>query len=566
MSLIQNQKILTASKFFKYKAVLSFLSGVSIFFISLTIYFLFVDYVESVNQSRATAKNNSFAVDQYIESVFNKIDLSLVSALRESTLLLGTTKKTQAVRLSTLDFYKSKLPEVHAFRVADAQGTVIVNTDRSVDNKVNVEDREYFQYHKSNSNSELYISKPVKSKFDGKIIITVSRRLPSVDRKFVGIIYAAVTIDYFHKFISTIDVGKSGNITLISLPDQVVLYRFPAAENILGQRLKLNPEALNLISKHQISGEWEQVSTVDGKKKTFASRINNSFNYLISTGLAEEDYLQRWRLNFLSRCIVFMVFTLVLILGFIKYVISQEKVELQRNQINENIRRFAISRISNGVAHEINNPLAIIKGKNELAKLLVKSDGSKEDILKMLQDADFMVARAAKIVEALQMLDQKSIEPVGIFSLKDVLDASVAIMAQKISDNLIDISFETVPSIEIKGHKSQLTEAFIHLFSNSVDAIQSSLDKWIKISFQIRNEQVFILFTDSGSGITEKDALQLTDPFFTTKAIGSGVGLGLTVSDSIIRALGGSLTYNAKSKHTQFILKLNIEKCFEVAS
>ncbi len=566
MSLIQNQKILTASKFFKYKAVLSFLSGVSIFFISLTIYFLFVDYVESVNQSRATAKNNSFSVDQYIESVFNKIDLSLVSALRESTLLLGTTKKTQAVRLSTLDFYKSKLPEVHAFRVADAQGTVIVNTDRSVDNKVNVEDREYFQYHKSNSNSELYISKPVKSKFDGKIIITVSRRLPSVDRKFVGIIYAAVTIDYFHKFISTIDVGKSGNITLISLPDQVVLYRFPAAENILGQRLKLNPEALNLISKHQISGEWEQVSTVDGKKKTFASRINNSFNYLISTGLAEEDYLQRWRLNFLSRCIVFMVFTLVLILGFIKYVISQEKVELQRNQINENIRRFAISRISNGVAHEINNPLAIIKGKNELAKLLVKSDGSKEDILKMLQDADFMVARAAKIVEALQMLDQKSIEPVGIFSLKDVLDASVAIMAQKISDNLIDISFETVPSIEIKGHKSQLTEAFIHLFSNSVDAIQSSLDKWIKISFQIRNEQVFILFTDSGSGITEKDALQLTDPFFTTKAIGSGVGLGLTVSDSIIRALGGSLTYNAKSKHTQFILKLNIEKCFEVAS
>ena len=543
----------------KYKAVLFTLIGIVIFFIGLISAAIFFDYKELIKQARVTAKNNSYSLDQYIQSVFNKIDLSIKSASRDIHLSDRKNEKLPLSTLQMLDFYKSQLSEVHAFRIANSDGKVIVNTDRNVPENISIEDREYFNYHKTNSDSQLYISNPIKSKFDGKMVITLSRRIPSAEKRFVGIVYAVVTINSFHNFFSTIDIGKAGHITLISLDEHIILYRFPANENVFGQKLNIHPESLKLISEKQASGEWEQVSNIDGMRKTFAARVNYQFNYMIATGLAKDDYLERWKFNLIPRGIVFLVFTLVLIFGFIKYVNSQERIEVQQYQIYENARRVAISRISTGVAHEINNPLAIISGKSEVIKVLIESEAPKSKVMKMLKDIDSMVTRAAKIVKCLQELDQESPAKMGIFSLNEILENSVAILTQKMSDNAIEVSIEKIPKIEIKGHKGQLAEVLIHLISNSIDAIQNTEKKWIEISFKIQPGHIFVMFTDAGTGIAENEVRQLTDPFFTTKDPGCGVGLGLSVSDSIVRAHGGSLSYNASSKNTQFILKLNIE-------
>lgn len=161
----------------KYKELVATAAIIIIFLAGTGAFLFYFSYLNEIVHSQVIAKNNSTVLDQNIQVVFSKIDLSLVSAAKFASLSLSPNKPVLAPILSTMDFYKAKVSEVHAFRFADKDGMVVVNTDRSVPTNVSIKDREYFQYHEKNANSELYISKPMQSKFDGKMIITLSRRI-----------------------------------------------------------------------------------------------------------------------------------------------------------------------------------------------------------------------------------------------------------------------------------------------------------------------------------------------------------------------------------------------------
>lgn len=545
----------------KHKVLAMTVAIVIVFTVGTRAVQLYFSYSNEIAYAQVSAKNNSTVLDQNIQTVFTKIDLSLLSISKFANVYLTRREPMVLETLKILDFYKNKLPEVHAIRFADETGNVLANTDRNVPTNISISDREYFVYHKTNQNSELYISEPMKSKFDGKMIITLSRRVATPTKSFGGIIYAVIELNYFHKLISEIDVGKSGHISLISIDEGILLYRHPIDKATLGQKVIFHANTNRLIQSDLNSGEWTQNSTVDKKRKTFALRVNRNFNYLVATGLAEEDFLSQWYLSLFTAIFILSAFTTSLIWGLTIYIKSLERIEMQEISTNENLRKSAIARIATGVAHEINNPLAVIKGKSEIARMLLEeSKAPDQSVLQKLFDIEKMVVRIANIIKGLQILEQSRVEENSVYKLEELIVPAIEIMSHKMSVNLIDLNLELIPESFIDCNKAELVEVFVHLLSNSVDAVMKLKEKWISLAFAKRGDYLVIKITDSGSGITKNNALEFTDPFFTTKQPGSGTGLGLSVSDAILRNHGGSLSFNVNSKNTQFIVTLKVNE------
>jgi C4-dicarboxylate-specific signal transduction histidine kinase len=119
------------------------------------------------------------------------------------------------------------------------------------------------------------------------------------------------------------------------------------------------------------------------------------------------------------------------------------------------------------------------------------------------------------------------------------------------------LQMEPIPDdIKIHCQEVPISQVLINLIGNSCDAIQGQKDKWIKISAEIKDENVFLSVTDSGNGIPALLQEKIFQPFFTTKAIGQGTGLGLSISKGIINSQNGNLTLDTQCKNTKFVIQL----------
>ena len=106
---------------------------------------------------------------------------------------------------------------------------------------------------------------------------------------------------------------------------------------------------------------------------------------------------------------------------------------------------------------------------------------------------------------------------------------------------------------------TQISQVLLNLLNNAHDAIKELGEnpKWIQIDVHKKDEKYIQLsVTDCGHGIPKQHLNKIMQPFFTTKEVGKGTGLGLSISSEIIKNHGGSLTYDAQSKHTRFVIEL----------
>jgi signal transduction histidine kinase len=91
----------------------------------------------------------------------------------------------------------------------------------------------------------------------------------------------------------------------------------------------------------------------------------------------------------------------------------------------------------------------------------------------------------------------------------------------------------------VEGDANQLIQAFLHLIANAIDAMEGSEEGLLTIAIRSEHEQIEIVFVDTGSGL--KDPRRVFEPFYTTKAVGRGVGLGLSTCYGIVRQHGGEI-------------------------
>ena len=233
-----------------------------------------------------------------------------------------------------------------------------------------------------------------------------------------------------------------------------------------------------------------------------------------------------------------------------------------QTQIAEIVKWQALIDMANGIAHEINNPLAIIDGLNSHITHFVKQEPLDRDkILTFSEKLKKATARISNIVTKMQSFTLKSsTSELKAYSIETLLtDLLYFCNSQLVYEN-IALSFSTPErEVYINCIKSSFIEAMLALIYNAKDALEKVDNKWIKVIVEEKGEHMSITVTDNGTGVPDKLKDTLFNPFVTGKPVGSGVGLGLFTAKNIMESFGGSIKLMQNASNTCFEIKIPID-------
>jgi signal transduction histidine kinase len=250
---------------------------------------------------------------------------------------------------------------------------------------------------------------------------------------------------------------------------------------------------------------------------------------------------------------------LVIVLDIEEQKRAEAELEIAKQKAHESSRLAALGTMAGGVAHEINNPLAIISGT--VSALRAREIGNSKDapaFQKGFDKIETIVFRIAKIVKGLQTVARDGEkDPFENIAIGTLLQDTIELCQSRMKHEGIDIRLGAIPAhLTARCRPTQIGQVVLSLMNNSRDAILHLPEKWIQITAESKGTAIEISITDSGNGIPGEIRDKLMIPFFTTKEIGQGTGLGLSVSKAILEDHDGSLTLDTTQKHTCFIMRL----------
>lgn len=249
----------------------------------------------------------------------------------------------------------------------------------------------------------------------------------------------------------------------------------------------------------------------------------------------------------------------LLILEDITEIRSQEaELKTAQAKLFASSKMASLGEMASGVAHEINNPLAIINSKADLIRRKLQAEILDRDYVdKGLADIKVMIHRIAKIIKGLRHISRgEEGEAFEELSFARVMEEATQLCQQRFLHNNIDFTIEGAVNETIECRPIQITQILINLLNNSFDAVEGLSEKWVRVIIISEGKKLSIRVMDSGSGIPEKIVERLMEPFFSTKDPGKGTGLGLSISTGMAEAHNGSLDYEFFEGHTSFVLKI----------
>lgn len=241
-----------------------------------------------------------------------------------------------------------------------------------------------------------------------------------------------------------------------------------------------------------------------------------------------------------------------------------------QSQLVESAKLSVLGQMTSGIAHEINNPLNFISGgvqalELSLARILeqTKSDPeNKHEVLEveeLLKTINNGVTRASKIIASLRSLTSPQLESNRI-SIVEPLDATLDLMAPRLRlEGVTVVKQYQAKNPWINGNVSELGQVFTNLIDNAVYAMKDQPEKRLEVS--IRNDDMSLIITicDNGSGIPSSVTEKVFNPFFTTKPVGEGTGLGLPISYNIVKKYQGTMTFQCpKEGGTEFVISFPV--------
>ena len=260
-----------------------------------------------------------------------------------------------------------------------------------------------------------------------------------------------------------------------------------------------------------------------------------------------------------------------------------DTIESARRQLYQAEKLASVGQLAAGVAHEINNPIGFIRSNLSTAQSYiqkfrsvaeqVKSSGNAaltgawqaanmdfvlEDFPSLLHESMDGVDRVARIVTDLKGFSNVDQAEEEIVDLNDCIRSACNVAAHQVNSRAdLKLTLGELPPLRCKaGHLSQV---FLNLLLNAVQAMEKRGE--IRIRSGVENGRIVIRFSDTGCGIPPEILPRIFDPFFTTQDVGSGTGLGLTVSRDIITAHSGDIEVDSKlNVGTTFTIHLPLNR------
>ena len=245
--------------------------------------------------------------------------------------------------------------------------------------------------------------------------------------------------------------------------------------------------------------------------------------------------------------------------------VAAEKSEELKHQLFHASKLASVGELATGVAHEINNPLAIIVATSGVIRDMLDPEfnvnPSPEEIIKEIDIIDSAAFRARTITRQLLAFGRKNEPKLAPCNVNEVLDDVMSGLKErefKVAD--IEILREYDPGLpEVMLDHDQVRQVFFNLINNAGDAI-SGPGK-ITITTNRNDRDIQITIKDTGKGMSAEQLSEIFNPFFTTKEVGKGTGLGLSVSLNIIESLGGAIDVQSlEGSGTSFMISLPIRR------
>jgi len=243
--------------------------------------------------------------------------------------------------------------------------------------------------------------------------------------------------------------------------------------------------------------------------------------------------------------------------------------DIQAAQLNSQLlqasKLASIGELSAGVAHEINNPVAIIMTERQILldqfeRTPVDDPEFKSQFFASMDQIAVQSQRCKRITHNLLRFSRRTRSLIEAIDLNHFVGEVIELMEREARSSGIKFMAQLDPQLApIESDPSQLQQVFLNLITNAMDAHEGKSYGTIRIDtrFDEAAGGVFISIADTGSGIDKKNMDRIFDPFFTTKPVGKGTGLGLSICYSIIKQLGGDITVRSEvGEGTEFVIFL----------
>ncbi len=378
-------------------------------------------------------------------------------------------------------------------------------------------------------------------------ILAVMRR--EGDRNWI--LRATVDTEIFDSMVKAAQVGQRGDAYVLNKKGV-----FQTPPRFGGQLL----EPLSHLETSKFAGIRVEEMTINGETDLYAlTWLSNKDWMLVVKESPREELMPLLRARLLviglglGGLLLIVMGTVFITRSMISRLIEadREKAKLDAG-LMQSSKMAALGKLAAGIAHEVNNPLAVIKEKvGWLTDLLSEEDISKNENFQEFDDAlkkiDHHVDRAKKVTHRLLGFARRMEPTQERVDVNRVLEETIDFLRNEARYRNIGIQTDYARDLpETTTDSTQLQQVFLNILNNAIDAIAKDGVITIQTAHYPKDKMVGICITDDGPGIPAEVLNKIFDPFFTTKEVGKGTGLGLAISYSIVEKLGGSIRVSSE--------------------
>jgi len=239
-----------------------------------------------------------------------------------------------------------------------------------------------------------------------------------------------------------------------------------------------------------------------------------------------------------------------------------QQVIALRERLNHSVLA-SMAQVSGGIAHEINNPLAVITGRlRQMEKVLAEEKPDLQSIAMSIANMQAHAARIAFVVSTLRTLSRDSShdKPSEANATTMILDV-LGLFRDRAENYRIRIDRAAQVDLDIRTQQVRLKQALFQVVSNAMTAAAntSAAAPWVRVESKlVIGDRIEIAVTDCGNGIPMELREKIFQPFFSTQDPGKGQGIGLTTARATVEALGGKLFLDTGCTNTRFIIQIPI--------
>ena len=223
--------------------------------------------------------------------------------------------------------------------------------------------------------------------------------------------------------------------------------------------------------------------------------------------------------------------------------VDERTFELQQAQseLIQAGKLAALGKLSAGLSHELNQPLAAIRSYSDNANTFLERNLI-EQARSNLDNIGELTDRMARIIKHLRTYASKDKIEAGPTDLVFAVREALGLLAHRLNKEQVEI-IDKLPDrgTIVHGGSVRLQQVFVNILANAFDAVSASEKKQVLISLEEQEDQFIVEICDTGPGLTQTELDKVFDPFFSTKEVGEGVGLGLSISYGIISQFGGRI-------------------------